>query len=378
MKMPSSSAQRFPLIFLLAGMTSLLATEAAYSVLLKSGGLATCHDLSYADGRFNNEAGEVADQLLSFRYMGRTGHMGSSMSLFTKDGQILAGTFKAWSRRKGLTWVLPGGDETKIPVEEVTAIVLSGTPKVLPLGGVPKVLLKNGKEVDGEVSYLTSSTLALKTAVGKVRLKTEALRMIQVQAAAGPFEDRQELTTVEGHLLRGELLKMDRTQCVFKTEHHQFELEPQSIVAFKNRGVTGLSEDFELKQTPFLTIVDEPRWGVNPKGELLQMGGCPVRFALSLHSRSECTWELERPLSHLSFLVDMDRHYPYLGPCELILRSGNLEKSWPLNPSSQERWLHVPLGGAKSFSLTLDYGDKGASGDRVVIADPIVVYEGHQ
>jgi hypothetical protein len=378
MKMASSSAQRFPLIFLLAGMSSLLATEAAYSLLLKSGGLASCHDLSYAGGRFKNEAGELADELLSFRYMGRKGNMGDSMSLFTRDGQILAGTFKAWSRRKGLTWVLPGGEELKIAVDEVTAIVLSGTPKVLDIGDAPKTLLKNGKEVDGEVSYLTSSTLALKTAVGKVRLKTEALRMIQVQAAAVTSDDRQELTTAEGHLLRGELISMDSTRCVFKTEHHQFELKSQSIVAFKNRGVAGLSEDFDLKQTAYLTIVDEPQWGVNPQGELLQVGGCPVGVALSLHSRSECTWQLERPVSHLSFLLDMDRHYAYLGPCELILRSGNLEKSWSLSSSSQERWVHLPLAGAKSFSLTLDYGDKGASGDRVVIADPIVVYKGHQ
>lgn len=346
-------------------------------LLLRSdGSLSLIPEIQFKNQQFTTQDGQTVHGLLELRYPQRVAR--EHPSLFTTDGQRWAGELKTWSRSKGITWITPESQELNFPLEGVECLVFQGQ-RQSNSETSPFVQLKSGKRVLGTISYITPNSISLKSSFGKIKLDRDTVHYIQLaQRSPRPSTGPHLIITNTGHRWRGRLEKLDEQQCVFVVAERKMNLAPSSIIQLRDMKANELPRTFQHQSTAFLEQVDPPQWDSNAQGHDLAIAQLPLWQGLSLHSKTECDFNLGAPSSHFIFRLAMDRSYEHLGPCVLKLKAGSIQKSWELNAHREASWEVVELKGASTLKLTLDYGNKGSSGDHVIIADPIIIPRGGQ
>lgn len=360
-----------PLLFAIF-LAPLFATQAeSISILTEQGSFISASHLRYEKAHFYQGDKKLVD-FIECRFTGQSAQW--YPSLFTIDGQRFSGTLKKWSKRKGITWETPEGKEILFPLLAVESIILKGQKKVVQHEQVPYLQLDNGKPVFATINFVTPKSISVKSEFGKLKLDRNGVQSIQLKKSSKRIQKgSHSLITKSGHRLFGDIQVLNDEYCTFKANGMTLKIPKSDLHHIRSMKYATFPKSFTHKSTPFLQHIDEPVWNRNAKGEDLIVDGTPIWEGLSLHSKTLCTFKLKKPISHFVFRIAMDHSYPYIGPCVLKLKSGAITKTWDLNHTTKTQWQSIALKGAKELSLTLDYGEKGSSGDRFILADPLFI-----
>ncbi len=292
------------------------------------------------------------------------------------------------SLRLTTTW----GDHLDVPLARVAGIHF-GLPdrkespesfaRRLKTRGTEDLLLARTK--DGEVVAI--SGILEGTDGDKLRFlyqdKTRTLPLAQVEGIvmatrpeSGVPAAPSQLFSLPGAVVSGRLKDLDTAVWKVETAWGQsLNLPAPEVQGVRFRGgkMTYLSdlEPSKVEETPFFGLRLPWRRDVNLLGEPLKMNGQGFERGLAVHSRCVLTYDLDGQYTTFEALVGFDDTAKGKGRVDLrVFADGKRLHADPdLRADGPPKALSLPVSGARSLKLHVDYGGGQNTGDRVIWAN---------
>ena len=239
------------------------------------------------------------------------------------------------------------------------------------------VLLANGDRVRGLVAGLTADAVTVQPDGGGAALELPLDGVAAVFPAAlgrGEPEPGWQVSMADGAIVPVDAAGFDSGRWLFDHGQRQASVPPDEVLAVEqvNGPVLFLSalRPTEASQTPYLTAAAPARFDADVAGDPLPGG---VR-GIGVHSRSELTFDV--PAGYEMFRTGYAvANNAARADVDLSIRLDG-EVAWQkqgVTAATPEEVVELPLNGAKTLTLVVDYGRNLDAQDRLNWLQPALV-----
>ncbi len=329
------------------------------------------------------------EQIVALRFAGRAPAGTLDQGLVLQDGEVLGGVVRSVQADQ-LVFAADQLGAVTLPLARAQLLVLAAQP-LTALGTLPGAgaeagtfqgaLLGNGDQVAGTLAFVNDQAVGINTGrriveIARARAAQVRLARAAPPAAAGAL---QRLRLVGGDLIAGKITVLDGERCELATTWGGTVKIPASLIAAlwsEGGPLTALSslapqaavQTGEFDET-FPYRVDRA-----VDGGPLRIGAARAERGLGCHARSVLTWQLDGGRSALVAELGVDDAVGARGAAVFrIVVDGKPVRELQARGGQAAQVVAVPLAGAKSLQLIVDFPAGAAAGSHGDWCWPVLV-----
>lgn len=366
-----------PLVVLLLAASAALGAADAHA--LTTAGRWLDGAPAFAAGTWSIGGVRVPDaQMIAVTVPSHEAAPGISGGVITLGGDLLVGTV-AGVQAGTLTMRSVALGAISLPLDQVRAIVLAPTP-VAALTGIAAVdgaELANGNLLPGRLDFINDEEVGIDSGKRVQRVKRERVVLISFAGAAATPAEGYRLRLVGGDLIGGTIDAWDAQGVGVTTAHGRVVLAPHLVAAAWNarsaiQPVTMVAP----------TVVHTPYFDEPPLLEVdrasaalpLTIAGARCEHGLRVGSRQELSWRLDAGAKALVAVFAADPFAARAANATVTVWCDDAQvQVIDCRAGAEPTTMAIPLVGAKTLRLVIDFAKPARPGDGALIGWPTLV-----
>jgi len=317
---------------------------------------------------------------------------GAPFVLSLATGDQLAGK-PAGVSNEAVKWQTPAAGDVTVPLRQVRAMTRAGQSSATASNDVATtedvVTLANGDAVRGIVTDLTADAVTITPTGGDaIPVPLDSVAAVRFAAAGGAAAANNagkgggrtfRVRLTDGSALTGTAVRLtgkELTLTLAGGETRKIAADTVAGIEQLNGPVAWLSSlaPSENVHTPFLDTAWPARMDRTVRGDPIRVSGRVVSRGIGVHSRSKLTWPLDGTYAAFRTQYAIDGDYPYANVTVRVkLDDKVVHEQTDVTAGPPSQVVQVPLEGAKTLTLEVDYGQAYDVQDRFVWIEPALL-----
>jgi hypothetical protein len=330
------------------------------------------------------------EQIVALRFAGRAPAGMLDQGLVLQDGEVLGGVVRSVQADQ-LVFAADQLGAVTLPLARAQLLVLAAQP-LTALGTLPGAgaeagifqgaVLGNGDQVAGTLAFVNDQAVGINNGrriVEIARARAAQVRLARVAAPAAAAGALQRLRLVGGDLLAGKVTILDGERCELATSWGGTVKIPAALIAalWSEGGpltALGTLAPQAAEQTGEFDEAFPYRVDRAVDGGQLRIGAARAERGLGCHARSVLTWQLDGGRSALVAELGVDGAVGARGAAVFrIVVDGKPLRELQARGGQAAQVVAVPLAGAKSLQLIVDFPAGAAAGSHGDWCWPVLV-----
>ena len=312
----------------------------------------------------------------------------SKFTLYLANGDRIAGD-AASLEGETLVWTSPAAGLVKAKLKQVLAIARAGeaSPRREEQRTTDVVFLTNGDTARGLLSAVDKTGLTVQVEGNAVPVPWDAVKSVALASVAtagdggaNANERRVRVTLADGSLLSSPAFTLAADKATLGAGDAKRELPAGAVVAIEqvNGPVAWLSslQPSESVQTPFLETVFPARMDRTVRGDPIRFGDRAFPRGIGVHAYSRLVWQLPQGNRYKAFrtqyAIDGDKPYANV-TVRVKLDDKVVHEQQDVVAGKISDVVQIPLAGAKTLTLEVDYGQTYDVQDRFNWIEPALL-----
>ncbi|HYE06916.1 MAG TPA: NPCBM/NEW2 domain-containing protein [Planctomycetota bacterium] len=367
---------RHVVVLLLAATAALGAADAR---ALTSDGRWIDGAATFAGGTWTIGTARIADaQMIAVTIPAQAAAPGIASGLVTRSGDVVVGTI-ASVQAGTLTMRSIALGPVSVPLDQVRAIVLAPT-RGAALAGIAVVdgaELANGNLLAGKLDYINDEEVGIDVGKRVQRVKRDRVALITFAGDASTPAEGHRLRLVGGDLLGGTIESWDAKGVTVTTAHGRVALAPQQVAAAWNARAAVQPLTMLAPTATHTPYFDEPALLEIDRASAtmpLIIAGARCEHGLRVGARQELTWKLDGSARALVAVLAADTQAARGGNAVVtVWRDDAQAQVIECRAGAEPTTVTIPLEGAKTLKLSVDFAKPARPGDGALIGWPTLV-----
>lgn len=307
------------------------------------------------------------------------------LTLWLSDNQKLVGRPREL-QGETLVWQTALLGDVPVPLRELVSMTRSGLTPTSSTGEPPvqdEVRLRNGDIVRGILGATDETTLTVESDTGPTPVPLDAVAEVRFARTAIPpaSADRQQafrLMLSDGTSVGVDSVELDAQQArlLLDEARQPVTVQTDHVVSIQhtNGPVSWLSDrSADVRYTPMLSEHYPPAIGLTVDGIAIRLSGQTYSHSIGMHARTSMTWLLDG--SYATFRMQYIVR-PELRLADAVVRvkvDDRTVHETTVRAGHTSSQIEADVASAKSLTLEVDYGEGGATQDRVEFIQPALL-----
>ncbi|MBA3847452.1 MAG: NPCBM/NEW2 domain-containing protein [Planctomycetes bacterium] len=303
---------------------------------------------------------------------------GIASGLITRAGDLVVGTI-ASVQAGTLTMRSVALGQVTVPLDQVRAIVLTPTRSaaLASIAAIDGAELANGNFLAGKLDFINDEEVGIDSGKRVQRVKRDRVGLISFAGDASTPAEGHRLRLVGGDLIGGTIDSWDAEAVTVTTAHGRVALAPHQVAAVWNARSVVQPLTMVAPTVTHTPYFDEPQLIEIDRASAtmpLAIAGARCEHGLRVAARQELTWQLNGTAQALVAVFAADPNAARAANAVVTVWAGDtLAQTIECKAGAEPTTLAIPLSGAKTLRLVIDFAKPARPGDGALIGWPTLL-----